>query len=791
MRSSKARLGVQPGWGKKAMACATSFAMAVTMAPTFSALSFADEATGAGAAIEAADQLNEANEGEGSSEEVIGGPWDIGKSTASDVTATLYADGSLRFAGTGDTLSYGVVDRIPWNAQMKRIKSIHFEEGVTPTDMNRWFYEATALEAVPALPDSVQTMRDTFYRCTSLKTVESLPASVTNLYQTFALCSSLVEAPDIPDTATSLYYTFWRCESLVKAGKMSSTATDTSYTFSNCTSLVEAPNIPGTSTRPTGMFEYCSSLVNPPVIEQGVKELNSTFQNCSSLKTMPDIPDSVTNMLNTFRYCSSLEAMKKIPSGVTNITECFRDCTSLVEVRAIPGSVGANARSVFFGCTSLTKAPKLNEGITGAREMFRGCTSLEQAPKLPSTLTSAYFMFKGCKSLAFLPKGFTLGGVQTMDEIFSLSEEDVADIEGGKLKTYASADSDSSITGFAWSDANRELVMLPEDVAVSDIAKLKAAIESANTLLETAVVSSDGKDVADDVAYMSIAAYDSVATAAKDAQSMLDSILESDVTSDEVATQAAKVEAAILVAQGTIKVAAVDSSSLVAAINVAQDKLDSVKVSEDGEGLDETDSWATPETVDAFSAVIAEAQEKLAAEGVSQNDVDDAVYALDAAKDTFDAYVHVGRTADEVAIEDLQAQIDELKKTNDQTAADLNKKIAELEESLAELKKKSAAGKSSSDTASESKAIPGKAKIKSASKKSKKMTVKWAKVKNATKYQVRYKAKGSSKWKTVTLGDVSKKTVKKLKKGTKYKVQLRAGSAGGWGKWSKAKTTKK
>ena len=60
-------------------------------------------------------------------------------------------------------------------------------------------------------------------------------------------------------------------------------------------------------------------------------------------------------------------------------------------------------------------------------------------------------------------------------------------------------------------------------------------------------------------------------------------------------------------------------------------------------------------------------------------------------------------------------------------------------------------------------------------------------------YEIRYRVKGSSGWKTVTTGKQSV-TIRKLKKGKKYQIQCRAfRKAGGVtyrGPWSKAKTAK-
>jgi hypothetical protein len=91
---------------------------------------------------------------------------------------------------------------------------------------------------------------------------------------------------------------------------------------------------------------------------------------------------------------------------------------------------------------------------------------------------------------------------------------------------------------------------------------------------------------------------------------------------------------------------------------------------------------------------------------------------------------------------------------------------------------------------------PKKTSFKKVTAGKKKLTLKWKKVSGITKYQVRYKVKGTKKWKTKTVS--AKKTtlvIKGLKKGKKYQVQIRsyktANKANYYSAWSKTKTSKK
>lgn len=90
---------------------------------------------------------------------------------------------------------------------------------------------------------------------------------------------------------------------------------------------------------------------------------------------------------------------------------------------------------------------------------------------------------------------------------------------------------------------------------------------------------------------------------------------------------------------------------------------------------------------------------------------------------------------------------------------------------------------------------PAAAKVKSAKSKAKrKLTVKLSGKKGGAKYQLRYRAKGTKKWKTLKATAKAKRTIGKLKRGKKYQVQVRAYKKVS-GKvytsaWSKTKTAK-
>ena len=86
---------------------------------------------------------------------------------------------------------------------------------------------------------------------------------------------------------------------------------------------------------------------------------------------------------------------------------CSGNIQTLLEYSNPPATILAEGcyRSMFYGCSSLTKAPELPATILAEdcyRSMFQNCTNLTTAPELPATsLTSGCYnyMFNGCTKL--------------------------------------------------------------------------------------------------------------------------------------------------------------------------------------------------------------------------------------------------------------------------------------------------------------------------------------------------------------------------------------------------------
>jgi hypothetical protein len=100
------------------------------------------------------------------------------------------------------------------------------------------------------------------------------------------------------------------------------------------------------------------------------------------------------------------------------------------------------------------------------------------------------------------------------------------------------------------------------------------------------------------------------------------------------------------------------------------------------------------------------------------------------------------------------------------------------------------------DTKTPAKILPKKTSVSKLTVGKKQIKATWKKVSGTTKYEVRYRVKGSSKWKTKSVsGKINSLKITKLKKGKTYQVQVRSyktvSKAKYYSEWSKVKTSKK
>ena len=247
--------------------------------------------------------------------------------------------------------SWSVMVNDKGRSEYSKIRSEIVGEPVT--HMAYTFYECSALQTAPEIPDSVTNMRCAFCDCTALRGTPMIPQSVTSMRGTFSGCESLSTAPVIPSGVGDARATFARCSSLEDYVGNGDALGD----FSNY-------KIPNGVMRMDGMFLSCVSIIEAPEIPDGVRSVERAFQGCTKLEVAPVIPSSVTNMILTFSGCESLVTYVGSESEDGDFSNYM-----------IPGEV-TDMRGTFNSCYSLTTAPMIPSSAKIMIGTFRNCHRL-------------------------------------------------------------------------------------------------------------------------------------------------------------------------------------------------------------------------------------------------------------------------------------------------------------------------------------------------------------------------------------------------------------------------------
>ena len=188
--------------------------------------------------------------------------------------------------------------------------------------------------------------------------------------------------------------------------------TNTAHAFADC-SKFEVIDLTALSACKSNSFQWmfirCSNLTQIIGIDlldvSNATDFSCMFYGCGKLTSIDTSKWTVKNgasFAETFKGCSSLTQAPTIPNGVTDMSKCFDGCTSLTTVPNIPQGV-TNIENTFNTCTSLTTAPNIPNSVTNMSATFYGCTSLTTVPTIPQGVTNIDSTFQGCTSLTTVP----------------------------------------------------------------------------------------------------------------------------------------------------------------------------------------------------------------------------------------------------------------------------------------------------------------------------------------------------------------------------------------------------
>ncbi len=346
-------------------------------------------------------------------------------------------NGTLTISGTGEMKNYSgnLNQSAPWHSNIKSIKSVVIEKGVTNIG-DYAFSWCNSLTSI-TIPNSVISIgRDAFDNCSSLTSI-TIPNSITSIgYGAFEACSGLTSVT-IPNSLTSISDSvFSRCDSLTSITIPSSVTSIGTGTFNFCSSLTSII-IPNSITSiGQAVFSNCSSLTNI-TIPNSVTYIGAyAFSSCSSLTNIT-ILNSVTRIEPyAFSNCSSLTNIT-IPNSVTFIGEdAFNNCSSLENIKVDDknkyySSIGGNlynsdkTKLIQYAIGKNDKTFNIPIGVTSiGKDAFSNCSSLTSIT-IPNSVTSIGFgTFENCSNLTSItiPNSMTSIGYKAFKDCSSLKD---------------------------------------------------------------------------------------------------------------------------------------------------------------------------------------------------------------------------------------------------------------------------------------------------------------------------------------------------------------------------------
>ena len=322
-----------------------------------------------------------------------------GEGDGTNLTWTLYKNGTLEISGTGKMPSWtnGSGKRAPWYNYRETIKSANIEAGATSIG-NYAFDHCYSLTNI-TIPDSVTSIGNyAFSGCTGLTSIE-IPNSVATIgWGAFENCTSLLSIA-IPDSVTEIdSEAFEGCVSLSSVELPNSLTTMEYKLFKGCTSLTSIEIPDSVTSMSCGVFWNCSSLTDI-FIKSDYLSVNGNllFAGCTSLKSI-SLPNGSYYFNNMFQGCTSLENVN-VASGIHASDYTFQGCTSLKSITLSAGS-SSIGQFAFEGCTSLETINVPGSVSKIGNSAFSGCTALKSVSLPLSLKTVGNAAFRYCDNIA-------------------------------------------------------------------------------------------------------------------------------------------------------------------------------------------------------------------------------------------------------------------------------------------------------------------------------------------------------------------------------------------------------
>lgn len=239
--------------------------------------------------------------------------------------------GTLTISGNGAMPDFDSAEEQPWIDNRSLIRKVVIKNGVT--NIGACAFGSCGVLSVE-IPSSVTTIGNNAFNGSSIISV-AIPSNVKNIGDSaFNNCKNLGSVTISEGVETIGQNAFKACTGLSSIVLPASIKEVGAAAFFQCQKLISATFLPGTKQVTLGdnMFTQCYYLMNVTLPKSADRISEGMFQNCTMLPGV-EIPQDVSSIeARAFASCSALSTVI-IPKSVTNIgMGSFSACPSLKEV---------------------------------------------------------------------------------------------------------------------------------------------------------------------------------------------------------------------------------------------------------------------------------------------------------------------------------------------------------------------------------------------------------------------------------------------------------------------------
>lgn len=255
----------------------------------------------------------------------------IGEESLGQLSWKLTKAGTLTISGNGAMPDFNSAEEHPWEKNSSKIRKVVIEPGVTNIG-DGVFLNSSVLSV--KIPTSVTTIGNNAFNGSSIISV-AIPSNVKNIGDNaFRNCVNLSSVTISEGVETIGQNAFKACTGLSSIVLPASIKEVGAGAFFQCQKLISATFLPGTKQVTLGdnMFMQCYYLMNVTLPKSADCISVGMFQNCTMLPGV-EIPQDVRIIKESaFASCSALSTVI-IPKSVTDIEmAAFSACPSLKEV---------------------------------------------------------------------------------------------------------------------------------------------------------------------------------------------------------------------------------------------------------------------------------------------------------------------------------------------------------------------------------------------------------------------------------------------------------------------------